>query len=153
MAFSREVNDGPRLFALQQSAHEIAIDNIAMLKTIARIVFHRAQVVQIPRIGQLVKIQDAPRFRGDPLQNKIRPDKPRAAGHQNEIFHAVLHNAVLHNPVLHNNEERHPSTPRPDLNHKLRPARSRTYFGAAWHQADTGSPAVTASVSNTTARP
>ena len=59
MAFGGEMNDGARLFAPKQVAQTIAIDNVALLKAIARIAFDGSQVLEIAGIGQLVEIDDA----------------------------------------------------------------------------------------------
>ena len=71
VALGGEVNDGTRLFAPQQVAQEIAIDDVALLEAIARMGLDRTQVVEIARVCQLVEIQDARRFRGNPLENEV----------------------------------------------------------------------------------
>ena len=50
--------------------------------------FDRPQVVEIARVGQLVEIQDARGFGGNPLENEVRANEAGAAGDEDEIFHA-----------------------------------------------------------------
>src|SRR6266481_5248628 len=88
VALGGEVNNGARLFAPQQVAQEITIDDVALLETIVCVRLDGTQVVEIARVGQLVEIQDAGRFRGDPLENEVRANKARATGDEDEIFHA-----------------------------------------------------------------
>ena len=88
VALGGEVNDGARLFAPQQVAQEIAIDDVALLEAIARVGLDGMQVVEIARVCQLVEIHDARRFRGNPLENEVRANEARATGDEDEIFHA-----------------------------------------------------------------
>src|ERR1700693_130005 len=88
VALGGEVNDGARLFAPQQVAQEIPIDDVALLEAIARVGFDGTQVVEIARVCQLVEIQDARRFGGNPLENEVRAYEARATGNEDEIFHA-----------------------------------------------------------------
>jgi hypothetical protein len=76
------------LFAPQQVAQEIAIDDVALLEAIARVGLDGMQVVEIARVCQLVEIHDARRFRGHPLENEVRANEARATGDEDEIFHA-----------------------------------------------------------------
>src|SRR5438552_13652387 len=87
VAFGGEVNEGARLFAPQQVAQEIAINDVALLKAIARMGVDETQVVEIARVCQLVEVQDACRFRGDPLENEVRANEACATGDEDEIFH------------------------------------------------------------------
>ena len=50
--------------------------------------FDGTQIVEIARIRQLVEIQDARAFRGNPLQNEVRANEASATGDEDEIFHA-----------------------------------------------------------------
>jgi hypothetical protein len=88
MAFGGEVNDGARLFAPQQVAQEITIDDVALLETIVCVCLESTQVVEIARVCQLVEIHDARAFRGNPLENEVRAYEARATGDEDEIFHA-----------------------------------------------------------------
>src|SRR6266478_4436969 len=88
VALSGEVNDGAGPLALEQVAQKIAIDDVAVCEAIARVSFDGAQVVEIARVRQLVEIQDARAFRGNPLENEIRANEASATGDENEIFHA-----------------------------------------------------------------
>src|SRR5208337_1586968 len=87
VALGGEVNDGAGLSAPQQAAHKIAIDDVALLEAIARMGFDGTQVVEIARVCQLIEIQDARGFGGNPLENEIRANESSAAGDQDEIFH------------------------------------------------------------------
>src|SRR5208282_1130081 len=88
VALGGEMNDGAGLFAPQQVEQKIAIDNVALLEAIARMGFDGAQVVEIACVSQLVEIQDAGRFRGNPLEDKVRANEASATSDKNEIFHA-----------------------------------------------------------------
>src|SRR5258708_7757180 len=88
MAFGGEMNDGTRLFAPQQVAQEITIDDIALLEAIAWVGLDGAQIVEIAGVCQLVEIQDTRRFGGNPLENEVRAYEARATGDEDEIFHA-----------------------------------------------------------------
>ena len=50
----------------------------------------RLQVLKVTGIGELIEIDDACRFRGDPVENKIRTDETSTAGDENGVFHKRL---------------------------------------------------------------
>ncbi len=88
MAFGGKVHHRARPFAGHQRGQHPAIENVAVLKSVACMIFDRTQIVEIAGVGQLVKIQNARGFGRDPLQNEVRADEPGSAGDENEIFHA-----------------------------------------------------------------
>src|ERR1022692_445196 len=87
VAFSREVDDGARLFPQEQFAQQVAIDDVALLEPIMWVGFDGAQVVEIARVSQFVKVQNTRAFGSDPLQDEVRANEARATGDEDQIFH------------------------------------------------------------------
>jgi hypothetical protein len=66
-----------------------AIPDVAVNKLIPPVGCDLLQIAQVPRVGQLIEIDDRRRLIPHPLQNEVGPDKPRPPGHQNMILHGT----------------------------------------------------------------
>jgi hypothetical protein len=88
VALSGEVDDGTWLLYDEYLAQSISIQDVALLKAVARMVLNRLQIAEIAGVGELIEIQQTRRLLRDPLQNEIRADESGAAGDENQIFHA-----------------------------------------------------------------
>src|ERR1019366_7788865 len=89
VALGGKMNYGARTLALQKASHQIAVDDIALLKQVRRVRRDGFKIARVPRIGQLVQIEDGRRLLQDPLQDEIRADESRSARNQNQILHVV----------------------------------------------------------------
>jgi len=58
MAFRGKMHNAPRLTAFQQPAHQAPVRNIATHKLVPLLLCDRSQVMQIPRVGELIQIHD-----------------------------------------------------------------------------------------------
>ena len=81
VAFRRKVDDGARPGFREQLAHQLRIADVAMYENVARIIFEGREVFQIARVGQLVQADYAFSALRKPIEDKIRADKARTAGH------------------------------------------------------------------------
>ena len=87
VALRREMHDGIGLMLFKQRPDGIAIANVAVNERIARIGDNARQIARIPRVGQLVQIDDGSGFALHLLQNKVRADESCASGDQNCVVH------------------------------------------------------------------
>jgi hypothetical protein len=96
MALRGKVNDGPRPMAFQNIANELPIADIAVHEGVSRIPGEAIQVSQVSRISELVEGNNFSGLASKPVQDKIRPNKPRSACNkyfvrQFQTFHPSLY--------------------------------------------------------------
>ena len=72
---------GPLL--IEQAADQSTIHNVAAHKAVSALLLHRSQILQIPRVRQLVQNGNRRLLFGQPLQHKIGADEACSTGHQN----------------------------------------------------------------------
>ncbi len=94
MTLGGEMNNGARLSAPKQLTQKIAIKDVSLLETIARVRVDGAQVVEIARVRQLVEIHDARAFGRYPVENEVRANEARATGYEDKIFHGKKRSVV-----------------------------------------------------------
>ena len=92
--FGGEIEDRGRLVLGKDAFDERAIADVAVHELVAFVVAKRRQRVEIPRVGQLVEIDDARPALRERLEHEVRADETGAAGDE-ECFHAVPGMALL----------------------------------------------------------
>ena len=76
------------LMLFQQLPDDAAIANIAVNKLIPAICCYAFEIVQVPRVSQLIQIENRDGWIPHLLQDKVGPNKSSAAGHKNHILHS-----------------------------------------------------------------
>ena len=89
VALRRKVNHRPRTVALEQIVHQIAVANISLHKLMPRVFRQAGQVPQIPRISELVEVDDWSAFLRPPLQDEVGANESSSAGDQDRAFHGT----------------------------------------------------------------
>ena len=87
MALGCKVHDSPRLAAFQQASHQAAVGNITVHKLVPPLVCNGFQVAQIPRVGELVQVDNRSRIPFHPLQDEVRSDKTCPTSDEDRVFH------------------------------------------------------------------
>src|SRR5438270_10253950 len=87
MAFGCEMNHSARSMSLKQAAHQFLITDVTMNKLMAGVLAECLKIGEIAGVGEPVQVDDRGIFQLDPAVNKVRPDKSRAAGHDDGVSH------------------------------------------------------------------
>ena len=74
-----KIQDRAGLMRLKQRGDKFAVTDIALYKDVALVVGKRRQVFKVPRLGQLVQIDDGFVMAGEPGMHKITADKTGTA--------------------------------------------------------------------------
>jgi hypothetical protein len=88
MRFGSEMHHRIRLMFMEDTRYFRGIADIDLLETITGIVRHRGQGLQIPRVGQLVYIDDTASGIVDELAYDSRADESGAAGDEDFVHGA-----------------------------------------------------------------
>jgi hypothetical protein len=72
----------------QQLTDEIAVYDVTPNELMPRVASYAIEIVQVPRIGEFVEIDNGSFSVLHPLQDEVRPDESRAAGDENSISHS-----------------------------------------------------------------
>ena len=83
MAFSRKIQNGPRLMTRQQRRQQGTVPDIAVYENMVWVLFDSVQIAQIAGIGQFVQIDHGFVTLDQPVEDKITADKAGATGHEN----------------------------------------------------------------------
>ncbi len=140
VAFRREMHNGAGPVRFQKLPDEFPIANIAVNEFISPVRRDALQIMQVPRVRQLIQIHDGCRFVLHPLQDEVGPDEPRAPGHQNMILHAKFgrfrtvapQNCGLRSPLAFDCNKKGRGSPRPSPPYRylLLSPRFRRYYPA-----------------------
>ena len=83
MTFRRKIDDSTWPISTKQLFNPLPVADIAVNKHVALILIERCEIGKVPRIGQLVEVDDRLIVSGQPLKNKIGADKTGATCHHN----------------------------------------------------------------------
>jgi len=86
MRFGGEIDDSPWPMLRQQTIDQGPVTDVAMNKNMPCLTGKAGEIFQITGISELVEVDDGLVALCEPIQYKIRADKPSAAGYENHIY-------------------------------------------------------------------
>ena len=87
MTFSREVNQRAWPVLSENSPYRIPVSNIRANKMVAGVALYRFKIAEVPRIGEIVQIDDRRFLCLQPMQDEIRSDKSCSTRNHDWFFH------------------------------------------------------------------
>jgi hypothetical protein len=91
MTLGSKMNDGAGLVIPQEISYQLPVGDVSLEEGVAVVREDRLEVANVPRIRKLVEIDDVTTFRGQPLEDKIRTDKPGSSRDKNRLFlHLII---------------------------------------------------------------
>src|SRR5579883_905693 len=82
MAFRCKMDYGARSVLAQERGHQLFIRYVSVDENMAAVALQSAQVLPVPRVSEIVEVDNGRANVPYPLQHKIGADKPRAPGNQ-----------------------------------------------------------------------
>ena len=82
MALGGKVDDGAGAVLGQQSTNQRGLANVAAHEDMPHITLQTGEILQIARVGELVKIDDGLVVLVQPVENEVGADKPGTAGYE-----------------------------------------------------------------------
>jgi len=79
------MDDSARPVLGEQPVDEFAVADVAANEDMARVVGERRQILGIAGVGEGVEIEDGLVALRQPVEDEIRADEARAAGHQDHV--------------------------------------------------------------------
>src|ERR1700744_879115 len=89
-----KMQDGPWLIAFEQALKESGVADVTLLKMVGGIPLHGRQVLQVTRIGKLVKVNDRRAYLFEPFQDEVRANEARSAS-DDDGRQIVEHQSIL----------------------------------------------------------
>lgn len=87
VTLGRKVYDGARLAAIEQTAQQPVVRDIALHKLVPPVIRNGCQIVNVSSVREFVQVDDRRRFPLHPPQNEVGSDKTGSAGDENRILH------------------------------------------------------------------